>query len=155
MTAPKKKGRRVKSQHKPERLSNNSGPVLYRQFDKDRRLLYIGKSVRVGCRYSLHFKESHWFRQVTTTEFQWFDNATELGIAEIEAIQKEKPLYNIAHNRPLPSSLPTRNIIYEVIMKRFKVDLGTAYLICSRLQANLAEEPETEPATSTKAKAAE
>jgi hypothetical protein len=70
---------------------------LYRHFDKDGRLLYVGVSLSAIVRLASHKQASEWFDQVTTVIIETLPTREAALIAEKLAIQNEKPLYNIEH----------------------------------------------------------
>ena len=68
---------------------------LYRHFDADGRLLYVGISLSVVQRLKQH-QRSHWsdeIASVTVTKYATRDLALQ---AEADAIKNEKPLHNVA-----------------------------------------------------------
>lgn len=71
--------------------------ALYRHFDKDGNLLYVGRSVSAMRRLAEHKHSAHWFEQVARIEIQWFEAKGLAAEAEITAIKAEKPRFNIAH----------------------------------------------------------
>lgn len=74
--------------------------ILYRHFDEDGTLLYVGKTSRPPMqRLSEHVRNSDWSRRIATVRFERFENAAALARAEREAIQTEGPLFNTAHSR--------------------------------------------------------
>ncbi|WP_299487281.1 hypothetical protein [uncultured Gordonia sp.] len=82
-------------------MTTASELVLYRFFDGEGRLLYIGKSINVWNRFANHRRDGKFYpdaAQVTLT--RGFSNEAELLEAEAAAIKSEKPIHNIAHNRP-------------------------------------------------------
>jgi predicted GIY-YIG superfamily endonuclease len=70
---------------------------LYRLFDKEDRLLYVGISKKVFNRINEHMNEKSWASEIAREEVTRFANRGEAMDAEIEAIKKEQPLYNIQH----------------------------------------------------------
>jgi hypothetical protein len=74
-------------------------PVLYRWWDADGKLLYIGKSIAVLGRIEQHRRNSKFFEEAASMTMERYPDETSLGLAEIEAIRTERPPYNIAHNR--------------------------------------------------------
>lgn len=74
-----------------------SGLVLYRFYDADDNLLYIGITNNPRVRFSQHNASKHWFKHVTRSTMEHFATRQELEIAEIAAIQSERPKYNLAH----------------------------------------------------------
>ncbi len=76
--------------------------VLYRHFDKDGRLLYIGESCRILDRVLQHEKDARWFKEIVSITLEHFPTRLAARVAEKPAIAAEKPLYNIIGNRPRP-----------------------------------------------------
>lgn len=71
--------------------------VLYRFFDKDGRLLYVGRSVGYGSRIVDHSHRSGFYPRATTITLQrGFANAGEWKKAEKRAIATENPEFNVA-----------------------------------------------------------
>lgn len=79
--------------------------VLYRFFDADRTLLYIGISARLNERWRQHSREKGWFRQIRSATIEHYDSRAEVEAAEIAAIKAEGPKWNDRHNNPIPISL--------------------------------------------------
>lgn len=73
--------------------------VLYRHFDANDVLLYVGQSRRFGDRMGAHQRNAPWWDDVITITMERFGTAHELTIAEIAAIQREDPKYNTLHAR--------------------------------------------------------
>jgi predicted GIY-YIG superfamily endonuclease len=71
--------------------------ALYRQFNKENKLLYVGISLDYSKRIKQHYKGSAWFLDVTNIELQWFDTREEALKAEREAIRVEQPECNKHH----------------------------------------------------------
>jgi hypothetical protein len=90
--------------------------VLYRFFDVDGGLLYIGKSVKAWARFTQHARDSKFYPEAAKIEMKrGFADDAELSNAEIAAIRAEHPRYNIAHNNtgiiPVPAPPPSREPI--------------------------------------------
>jgi len=71
---------------------------LYRHFDKDDVLLYVGISLSTIQRLSQHKRTAHWFDKVTRVSVEKYATREEALFKERETIRLEKPLYNIVHN---------------------------------------------------------
>ena len=84
---------------------------LYRHFDKDGELLYIGISISALLRLSQHKNESHWFDHIVRVDIERFDSRISVLGAEKEAIKNEKPKYNSKHNLYHPKPFNVKNII--------------------------------------------
>ena len=70
---------------------------LYRHFDEEGRLLYVGVSFGTIARLQQHRVHSHWYGQIRKVTVQKFASRVAAHKAERRAIAEEKPLYNIAH----------------------------------------------------------
>ena len=74
---------------------------LYRHFDKEGNLLYVGISVNPLNRLCNHKTQSRWYDQIKTVTID--DVGPNRALAEkkeIDAILSEEPKYNIFHNDP-------------------------------------------------------
>lgn len=69
--------------------------AVYRMFDAQGRLLYIGRTKDPGQRFADHSMK-RWFPLVATITLEWFPSLTAADLAERQAIQEENPWYNIA-----------------------------------------------------------
>ena len=90
----------------------NMTKILYRHYDENDRLLYIGVSNSFFERLSNHKNHSHWFEKVTKIHLEHFDSQEDLLIAEKKAIKKEKPLHNIRYSDV--NKIPTNPILNTV-----------------------------------------
>lgn len=70
--------------------------AIYRHYDVQGRLLYVGKSVQPLNRQQQHEVEAHWFNQIVKIEIEWFDFTTDMDAAERHAIAAENPIFNLA-----------------------------------------------------------
>lgn len=91
--------------------------TLYRVFDRDGVLLYVGMtSVVPSARLDSHRKQQFWWGDVTSITLENFDSAEELAAAEIAAIRSENPVYNVRdRTEPKPSQrkTPQRTIVVD------------------------------------------
>jgi len=71
--------------------------ALYRYFDANLKLLYVGIAFDPIIRQHAH-KQRSWYAEVSTMEIDWFDSRAEAAIAERKAIRLENP----KHNRHIP-----------------------------------------------------
>ncbi|MGW2223840.1 hypothetical protein [Streptomyces formicae] len=75
--------------------------ALYRYFDADDALLYIGISNDPDFRAKAHLYESRrddWPKRAVRRTDEWLDSREVALAAEKEAIRAERPLYNGTHN---------------------------------------------------------
>lgn len=77
--------------------------ALYRHFDKNGQLLYVGVSIQTLLRLMAHRRNSPWFREIARVDIQWYKSKSGAYYAEKRAIQTERPLWNKAHNPCLNS----------------------------------------------------
>lgn len=70
--------------------------ALYRLYDTEDRLLYVGISVNPDMRWRQHANDKLWWSTVSRKEVEWFETRPEACEAEVRAIQSEQPLYNVA-----------------------------------------------------------
>jgi len=68
---------------------------LYRHYDKDDCLLYVGINFSAIERFSQH-RGATWFKEITTLEIEEFPDRESAEFAETVAIKSEKPKFNIA-----------------------------------------------------------
>ena len=90
---------------------------LYRYYDADGRLLYIGISLNAVARATQHRADKHWWNDVArmTVEKIPGDRRHALEV-ERQAIRDEGPLHNVVHNGRSESgcSLPGRYFIWRL-----------------------------------------
>lgn len=72
--------------------------ALYRHFDKDGVLLYVGISCNAMRRTEDHSKNSEWFGDVSSITIEMFETRSLAIEAEKNAIKKEKPMHNVVFN---------------------------------------------------------
>ncbi len=73
--------------------------ALYRAFDAQGALLYVGISINALRRIAQHSANAIWFSELAYFEVEWFDTRAEAADAEKAAIQLEAPRFNIVHAR--------------------------------------------------------
>lgn len=73
---------------------------LYRHFDKDGVLLYVGVSNSALRRLGQHEAHAHWFDSIASVTIQNYETREAVLEAERVAITTEKPLHNVM--RPAP-----------------------------------------------------
>lgn len=72
---------------------------LYRHFDHDGILLYVGQSLSAVSRLVEHRRSSPWLWSVTRVEIERHPTRQAALEAERKAIQEEAPLFNVVHAR--------------------------------------------------------
>jgi hypothetical protein len=74
--------------------------TLYRTYDADGRLLYVGISDGVFLRLGAHTEHSQWAAHAATITLQRYDDRQTAAAAELLAIRDEDPVWNM-HGRPV------------------------------------------------------
>lgn len=69
--------------------------ALYRFFNKDGILLYVGVSMHLINRVNQHGKEKEWFEEIANINIEYFNERIDALDAEEIASKTENPLYNI------------------------------------------------------------
>lgn len=72
---------------------------LYRYFDADDRLLYVGISFSSIVRAAQHRQEKGWWSEFTRMDVERFDTRDEAKAAELHAIRTESPIHNVVGKR--------------------------------------------------------
>lgn len=72
--------------------------ALYRYFDADDTLLYIGIAQDLAHRENGHIKSSVWMQLTARSTIERFPDRPEALAAEREAIETEHPIFNIQYN---------------------------------------------------------
>lgn len=74
--------------------------ALYRHYDSDGRLLYIGQSANPIRRIISHRHSGSWVHMISTITIEWLPNRAEAIVAERSAIASEKPPFNVIDRPP-------------------------------------------------------
>lgn len=84
---------------------------VYKHFDKKGTLLYVGIADDVQKRTAQHLKRSPWAASIASTTSKPYGTRIKAAIAELQAIDREKPLYNV-----IPGRERRRKIEHPVMM---------------------------------------
>lgn len=74
--------------------------ALYRHFDAECVLLYVGITTNVVGRQSQHMKGAAWASQIASVSIAHFESEAAAREAEIAAILTEGPVYNVRRSSP-------------------------------------------------------
>jgi hypothetical protein len=85
--------------------------ALYRHYDAQGALLYVGASVNPYGRFSQHKCKSKWAYDVRRIEIEWFSCRSEAQDAEKAAIKSERPKYNLLHRYRLTRRKPSASSV--------------------------------------------
>ena len=80
--------------------------TLYRAFNKNNELLYVGISGSLMTRMNSHKRTKSWFKEMSCLTTEHYDTREEALTAESKAIKEENPKYNIqgkCRNKPYHS----------------------------------------------------
>lgn len=70
--------------------------ALYRMFDADGRLLYVGITIDIVSRFRDHRSIKPWWPDIQTIQLEHFPDRPAARAAELKAITTEFPCYNVA-----------------------------------------------------------
>jgi predicted GIY-YIG superfamily endonuclease len=77
----------------------NKTTALYRFYDEEHVLLYVGITTDLPWRLQGHAGDKDWWIEVTEIRVEHFGNRIEAEEAERRAIRIERPMYNVQHNQ--------------------------------------------------------
>lgn len=69
--------------------------ALYRLFDAEERLLYIGITHNLKERFYQHSTTRPWWSSVANQRIEWLDTRVEAEASERAAIRSERPIWNV------------------------------------------------------------
>jgi len=85
----------------------NGGPTdLYRYYDADDNLLYVGISFSAVMRASQHRSDKGWWRRVDRMTVEHLPDRATAERLEMEAIKNESPIHNVVGNDGKPATPP-------------------------------------------------
>ncbi|EGE40818.1 GntR family transcriptional regulator [Streptomyces sp. SID4928] len=91
--------------------------ALYRFYDADGNLLYVGITKDTQHRFASHRRTKSWWPEVDRNEIAWLDSPALAEEAEKEAIAREKPRHNVSANAMKVAKLtpPGKRVGYKDI----------------------------------------
>jgi excinuclease UvrABC nuclease subunit len=101
-----------------------AGCSLYRHYDADGRLLYIGIALSAVARLQQHAK-AHWSQSIARVEIKHYESVERARRAEAWAIGMELPLFNIRNRSDLPMSS-------DEVGRRIRFTLADAYRLAAK-----------------------
>lgn len=87
--------------------------ALYRFFDENGVLLYVGITADIGSRFKKHRGDKPWWYAVSTIRIERFPTRPAVLAAEREAIRSERPLWNVSHNEAATAVRSQRGDIWD------------------------------------------
>lgn len=79
-------------------MTTDRAHVLYRAYDENFSLLYVGITANPGVRLRKHAERKWWWGNVSQIQLQHFSSRDALEAAEREAIATESPVFNVQGN---------------------------------------------------------
>ena len=95
---------------------SNKKTALYRHFDINDNLLYVGIALKPLSRLEAHKSSSSWIEDVANIKVKWFENRVTALIEEELAIKTESPKYNIAHNSGNSRNSITPYVVGDIVI---------------------------------------
>lgn len=86
-------------------MSGNT--ALYRLYDSENRLLYVGITNDPPTRFVHHKREKTWWGDVARREIEWLPSRMEALAAEEQAIHCESPFWNVSKSLTRAMAKPT------------------------------------------------
>lgn len=84
-------------------VKNRMAPTaVYRLFDANDQLLYLGISSELTRRMRAHAKSKPWWADVAWDDVRWYPNRAAAECEEERAIAAEVPKYNVRHHPDEP-----------------------------------------------------
>ena len=74
--------------------NKNKKTGVYKMYDNDHNLLYVGMTASLLSRMSDHVKQKEWFTDVRNISFTWYPTRYQAEIAEKTSIRWDNPKYN-------------------------------------------------------------
>jgi predicted GIY-YIG superfamily endonuclease len=74
--------------------------AVYRFYDGEERLLYVGITFSLGLRFAQHERGSEWWRHQRSVKVVWRESRTLAAAEERAALRSEKPIHNKSGTRP-------------------------------------------------------
>jgi len=90
--------------------------ALYRYYDSEDHLLYVGVSLHAIQRMAQHRQEKPWYEEVTRVDIEYYPSRAEAERAERFAIQQERPQHNIQH--AIVDGEPVEHFTYDDLVKK-------------------------------------
>lgn len=87
--------------------------TLYRFYDRDGRLLYVGITEKAWQRFKSHQRSKEWWTDSERAHLEHFETRKEAMRAELHAIKTERPLFNIMGQELSGNWSPDFELIYR------------------------------------------
>lgn len=98
--------------------------TLYRFYNSNDALLYVGISEKGPERWKAHRKDKPWWTDVARTTTEHYNTRTEALDAERAAIIAEHPRHNVVHNGGKQNAESAAPTTWDAAGSRFLLDVG-------------------------------
>jgi hypothetical protein len=106
----------------PKEVGNKVDQVLYRFYDDQDRLLYVGITGSWHQRFHQHEKEAGWFILAVRCTFERHETRESVAEAETKAILTEFPIYNKDQNPNYENSIAHFQRIKFAVFGQLEID---------------------------------
>lgn len=86
--------------------ARNEYTQLYRHYDEEGELLYVGVSLSTVQRLANHRDDSSWFKEIRSVTIEGFETRKQALAAERKAVENERPKYNVKLQAKKPFIAP-------------------------------------------------
>lgn len=100
--------------------------ALYRLYDADGQLLYIGVAYDPQQRWYSHANTAPWWPRVARREVTWYPHRPAAEDAERDAIRAEAPMFNVAWATHEPIRLPAKPKQRHAVSEETRAALSAA-----------------------------
>lgn len=97
--------------------------ALYRFFNAEDVLLYVGITKNFGQRWINHASSKPWWTEAQRHTAEWFETRCDAAAAEKRAVVDERPKYNIVHK----PKAPRRPVPRQPVPPKVHADLSADY----------------------------
>ena len=123
---------------KQKKEKPNPPTDLYRHYDKDNKLLYVGISLSAIKRLSGHRRHSGWYSKITRVEIEHHPSREAAEFAEMIAIWSENPKYNkVFKNIKRPENICPHKWVICRLADKWKVSVRTIMLFSLSMYVSL------------------
>lgn len=109
--------------------------TLYRFFDADDTLLYVGMTINPGRRLEKHRATQPWWPDVARIDMEQHPDEVTLRRAEREAIKAENPLHNVRMNGKAPGRVGAIWLIWNCDVCASPISDGYGYVTLDERKA--------------------
>jgi len=93
---------------------------LYRHFDENNKLMYVGISLNTFTRLGQHRDHSKWFKQIKYVKIEHYPTRQDAMTAEKTAIKTENPMFNIALRKTMKEIETEKKLAREKMLEARK-----------------------------------